>query len=88
MASGSATVTDSASVIVAANSARHSVIIANPNAATVYIGDSNVTTSNGIPLLQYGTWKEDSGGDKLWMGAIYGILASGSETIPFWERTR
>lgn len=42
MASGSATVTDTASVIVAANSARHSVIIANPNAATLYIGDSKV----------------------------------------------
>lgn len=88
MASGSATVTDSASVIVAANSARHSIIIANPNAATLYIGDSNVTTSNGIPILQYGHFEEDSGGTKLWMGAIYGILASGSETIPYWERER
>ena len=88
MASGSATVTDSASVIVAAISARHSVIIANPNAATLYIGDSNVTTSNGIPLLQYGTWEEDSGGDKLWQGPIYGILSTGSATIPYWERIR
>ena len=88
MASGSATVTGTASVIVAANSIRHSVIIANPNAATLYIGDSNVTTTNGIPILQNGTFEEDSGGTKLWQGPIYGILATGSVTIPYWERLR
>jgi hypothetical protein len=39
-------------------------------------------------LIQNGTFVEDSGGTKLWQGPIYGILATGSVTIPYWERLR
>jgi hypothetical protein len=88
MAMGAVSVTGSATLIVAANTARHSILIGNNSSTvTLYVGDSTVTTSNGIPVPPGATLLEDSGGTTLWAGAIYGICASTVDTH-YWERTR
>ena len=88
MAMGAVTVTNAATLIVAANTARHSILIGNNSAQTVFIGDSSVTTANGIPVPASGTFLEDSGGTTLWGGAIYGIVAATTADVHYWERTR
>jgi hypothetical protein len=82
------TVGASATLIVGANPQRISLIIVNTGTPTVYIGqDASVTTSNGIPLLTNGNLTEDSGGQKVYCGPIYGICSSTSD-VRFWERQR
>lgn len=89
MAMGAASVSDTATLIVAANTARHSILIGNNSSTlTVYVGDSTVTTANGIPIPPGATLLEDSGGTTLWGGAIYGIVASSTADVHYWERTR
>jgi hypothetical protein len=83
------TVSNTATKIISANNSRHSFIIVNTGANTVYIGeDAAVTTSNGVPLLQDASLTEDNGGDRLYLGDIYGIVASGTSDVRYWERTR
>ena len=88
MAYGSKTITTNATLIADASTARHSIVISNAGSNIVYIGpDSSVTTSNGIPLQPDSIWDADSGGVKLYMGAFYAIVASGTSDIRYWERT-
>ena len=82
------TVGNTATLIVAANSARLSLVIQNNGSATVYLGPSaSVSASNGIPLLTGGSFQEDSGGARMYQGDIYGISATSSD-VRYWERVR
>ena len=70
------TLTSTASVIVSANSYRN-IYLHNLGGGAIYIGGSNVTTSNGYKL---------DNGDKLTLiigdvEALYGVAASGTHTL-------
>ena len=70
------TITTTASVIVSANSYRN-IYLHNLGGGAVYLGGSNVTTSNGYKL---------DNGDKLTLiigdvEALYGVAASGTHTL-------
>ena len=83
------TVLDTATLILADNPKRLSVIINNVGDETVYIGQTDsVTSADGVPLLQNATLTEDSGGTKVYCGPIYGITASSTSDVRVWERTR
>jgi len=79
------TVTTSATRIVAASSNRKGLILANEGSVKVFIGpDDSITTSNAIPLFQ-SEKLFNSGLPDLWRGDIYGIVASGTADIRYWE---
>ena len=70
------TITSTASVIVSANSYRN-IYLHNLGGGAIYIGGSNVTTSNGYKL---------DNNDKLSLiigdvEALYGVAASGTHTL-------
>ena len=70
------TITTTASVIVSANSYRN-IYLHNLGGGAIYLGGSNVTTSNGFKL---------DNGDKLSLiigdvEALYGVAASGTHTL-------
>ena len=70
------TITTTASVIVSANSYRN-IYLHNLGGGAIYIGGSNVTTSNGYKL---------DNNDKLSLiigdvEALYGVAASGTHTL-------
>jgi hypothetical protein len=91
MAFGSVSVTDaSASLVVAPNTDRISILIANEGSSEVYIGPNDtVTDANGLPVLANGTLTEDSGGTKMYTGPIYARCSTGeSATVKYWERER
>ena len=74
--SSQVTITSTASVIVSANSYRN-IYLHNLGGGSIYIGGSNVTTSNGYKL---------DNGDKLSLiigdvEALYGVAASGTHTL-------
>lgn len=78
----------SATLIIAANEDRKVLSIANDEAsATVYIGpDASITTSNGLPLYA-GNVQDNTKTHGLWAGPIYGIVASGTADVRYWEVT-
>jgi len=70
------TITSTASVIVSANSYRN-IYLHNLGGGAIYLGGSNVTTSNGYKL---------DNGEKLSLiigdtEALYGVAASGTHTL-------
>ena len=70
------TITSTASVIISANSYRN-IYLHNLGGGAIYIGGSNVTTSNGYKL---------DNGEKLTLiigdvEALYGVAASGTHTL-------
>ena len=70
------TISSTASVIVSANSYRN-IYLHNLGGGAIYLGGSNVTTSNGYKL---------DNGDKLSLiigdtEALYGVAASGTHTL-------
>lgn len=88
---GNKTITTSATLILAANAQRQEFRITN-NTVTQdsFIGfDSNLTTSNGLPLYANQTREEQrNGGSRCWLGDIYGIVAANTADIRFWEVTQ
>jgi hypothetical protein len=90
----SVSVTNTATQIVSTNPRRHSIVIQNLSSSVVYIGvDSNVTASgdsvnDGIAILQNGSFSFDAGGLPVWKGPIYGITASGTSDVRYWERNQ
>ena len=87
MAYGQISVGNTPTLIVSANSKRLSLIIEVVGSETVYIGqDSNVTTSSGIQMPQKAILTEDSGGMRMYCGDIYGITASSTSDVRYWER--
>lgn len=82
-------ITTSATSIVTANTARISLIIENEGDEIVYIGpDSSTTSGSGVALIQGGTYTEDSGGMRMFMGDVWGITTTSTSDIRYWERTR
>jgi hypothetical protein len=70
------TITTTASIIVSANSYKN-IYLHNLGGGAIYLGGSNVTTSNGYKL---------DNGDKLTLiigdtEALYGVAASGTHTL-------
>lgn len=82
-------VSSTSTIIVPGNSQRLNLIVRNIGSSTLYIGqDSNVTVSNGIPLNQNDVLNDDNSGTGGYKGPVYGILASGTSYVAFWERTQ
>lgn len=73
----------SATLIVTANASRKRVTIVQHGTTDVYLGGSGVTTSTGALLA--GT----KGNQLIFRGddAIYGIVASGTQTVSYTEET-
>lgn len=89
----SVSVTNTATLIIGANSRRQSIMIENEDSSvTVFIGeDSSVTasgniTNDGVGIAPGGTFAEDAGGTRVYKGDIYGIVASGTADVRYWER--
>ena len=83
------TVTNAATKIVGANAQRLSLVIENNGSVTVYLGpDTSVSSSNGVPIISGGSFQEDSGGARMYQGDIYGITASSTSDLRYWERIR
>ena len=80
------TVTNSATKILAQFNpgSRKTGIIMNTSSGTVYVGfDNSVTTSNGIPILQYSTWRTNE--PYCYQGDVYGIVASSTSDVRYEE---
>jgi len=83
------TVGNTATLIMAANVDRHSFLINNTSAQTIYVGPtSSVTAANGISILENGSLAEDSSGTKLYQSDVYGITAAATADVRYWERIR
>lgn len=89
MTYGAVTVTTTATLIVEFNCNRKEVIITNNNDedVTVYIGmDENVTVDTGTPFYANQT-RGHARGFGTYLGPIYGIVASGTCDVRYWETT-
>jgi hypothetical protein len=75
----------SPTVIKAANNARRGIQIYNNGSVIVYVGpNASITASTGIPLLPQSLY-ETSGEHQAWRGAIYGLAASVTADVRFFE---
>lgn len=83
LATGRVTVGTSATLIVAARSGRAKVRLSFPSAPPVFLGGSDVTTSDGYtpPLNANGSTEVELGTED----AVYGIVTSGTVVVPFIE---
>lgn len=78
-------VASTATRILAANLERRGSLLFNNSNQTVYLGmDASVTTANGFPLPTNASMS-NSGPNEVWKGAIYGVVASSTADIRFWE---
>ena len=73
-------------LILAANANRKGATISNPSAVTVYIqqGSTGVTTTNGFGIPPGSSYNID---EPLYTGAIYGIIATGTQVVTVSELT-
>jgi hypothetical protein len=73
-------------VIVAGNTRRQALIIANMSTTvTIYIGqDSTLTAANGIPIYPE-TDRVFDRGFGLFLGEVRGITSSGSADVRVWD---
>lgn len=86
---GGVTITDTPTLIVAANTARTEIIITNNTDSIVaYIGmDSSVTTDTGTPFYENQS-RGHARGFGSYLGPIWGVVASGdSADVRYWETT-
>lgn len=87
MSYGAVNVSNAPTLIVAGNCKRQELtIINNSSSVDIFIGpDANVTTSNGIPL--YASQRNDrwKGPGMTWLGDIWGITASSTADVRYWE---
>ena len=89
MSYGNVTVgSGTAILIVAFNHLRKSLIITNEGSSKVYLGsDSSVLSTTGISLeAESGKYTEDSGGQRMYLGDIYGISADSTNDVRYWEK--
>lgn len=82
-------VKDTATLIVAANSKRRNITIANNGTNDVFIGsDTAVTTANGLPVFG-GSTRDSSKVSEWYAGDIYGIVAiDQTGDIRYWEELK
>jgi len=90
MGYGFVSVGTAATLILADNTQRLSVVIQNGGSNNLFIGqDASVTTANTIYLVTNGSLTEDSSGTKMYCGPFYGISAGTGTTMAYyWEKTR
>lgn len=80
--------TATASLLVAANPNRTSLIITVPSGTSLWMGDAaTVSTTTGIEIRSPGSFTEDSGARRMYLGPYYGITSVGSFSAIVWERT-
>ena len=85
MAYNTVSVGTSATLIIAPNTQRRNLTISNNSSATIYIGpDDSITTSNAMPLYGRQTRDQDLVPEG-YMGPVYGIKASGTSDVRYWE---
>jgi hypothetical protein len=85
MSYGTVTVTNSATLIIADNTKRRNLSIVNHGTTDIFIGpDSSVTSSNGLPLYS-GVTRDQDRIPEGWQGPVYGITASGTSDVRYWE---
>lgn len=89
MAYAAVSVTDTATLILAANPNRISYFIVNNGTSVIYVGnDTSIITTTALPIGVGANMDEDSGGTKMYMGPIYGISGAGlTNNIRYWERS-
>jgi hypothetical protein len=91
MANSQVSVGTSATQIIAKNFNRINLEIYNPDgSAAVFVGESGVTTSTGIPIAAGATksWTYQGGHHPFfYRGAVYGVVASGTISVQVWEQT-
>lgn len=74
-----------ATLIKGANNARRGIQVYNNGSVIVYVGpNSSITTSNAIPILPQSLY-ETSGEHQAWRGSIYGIAASATSDVRYFE---
>lgn len=75
--------TNTAAVVLAANTERERALIYNNGSQTVYLGkDGTVTTANGLPLIPGAALEDDRTADAWWA-----IVASGTGDLRILEVT-
>ncbi len=75
----------SVTLIKAANNARRGIQVYNNGSVIIYVGpDSSVTTGTGIPVLPQSLY-ETSGEKQGWRGSVYGIAASATADVRYFE---
>lgn len=88
MSSGQVTIGSGTPIlIISQNSNRKSLIITNEGLSKIYIGgDSSITTATAISIESGGKHTEDSGGQRMYLGDIYGIAEDATNDCRYWER--
>lgn len=73
-------------LILAANANRKGATISNPGPLTVYVqqGSTGVTISNGFGIPSGDSYNID---EPLYLGAIYGIISTGTQVVTVVELT-
>lgn len=86
---GTVSVGTTSILIIPANTARTEIQITNSSdTVVVYIGmDSSVTTATGLPFYENQA-RGHARGFGTYLGDIWGIVASGSADVRFWETTQ
>ena len=84
------TVTTATSLIVAVNPRRISLIITRADGGILFLDkDDSLTTATGIHVFANSVYTEDSGARQMYLGPIYGIVASTTSLtldVRYWER--
>jgi hypothetical protein len=90
MAYNAVSVGTTATLICAGNTKRQELTIVNASTSVdIFVGpDDSISAANGIPLYaqqRNDRWKGPGGS---WLGDVYGITASGTADIRYWEVER
>lgn len=81
------TISSTATNILPADNNRRGFMITNNGGNIVYIGfDSSVTSSNGIQILPQDKF-DLTGEHNVYKGAVWGITASSTSDVRYWEWT-
>lgn len=80
LANDAVNVGTAATLIIAANSDRKSILIYNNGDTRVYMGGAGITAGKGMPTLPGAALDDD-----VLTGAIYGVVAAGTCEVRYWE---
>lgn len=79
------TVSTTATQILGASSNRKGLLITNEGNIKVFVGpDASITASNAVSIPPDGSLSL-SGFDEAWRGDVYGICASDTVDVRYWE---
>lgn len=84
---GAVTVATTATQVLPPNGGRRGFVIRNNGGVVVYLGfDSSVTTATGMPVMPQDTYPF-TGEQSAFKGAIWGVAASSTADVRFWDYT-